>query len=118
MDETAFETKEERALWSTFTSLRSKIHPGISSLIIYLFKYVAPISELKFCFLPFPFPPYYVTDHVTEMEVDDFVEASFQLVHPLEDFFNHVFVMVVCFFNFIIYLCIYFCHMLPIQFLY
>ncbi|CAA0842750.1 Glycine--tRNA ligase 2-chloroplastic/mitochondrial [Striga hermonthica] len=56
VDETAFETVEERALWSTFTSLRSKIHP--------------------------------------DMEVDDFVEASFDLVQPLEDFFNNVFVMV------------------------
>ncbi|KAL8500437.1 hypothetical protein ACS0TY_020147 [Phlomoides rotata] len=56
VDETAFETTEERALWSTYTSLRSKIQP--------------------------------------EMEVDHFVEASFQLVQPLEDFFNHVFVMV------------------------
>ncbi|KAI3444802.1 hypothetical protein Pfo_001467 [Paulownia fortunei] len=56
VDEAAFETKEERALWSTFTSLRSKIHP--------------------------------------DMEVDDFVEASFHLLQPLEDFFNHVFVMV------------------------
>ncbi|KAL9175880.1 hypothetical protein ABFS82_02G141100 [Erythranthe guttata] len=56
VDESAFETKEERALWSTFTSLRSKIHP--------------------------------------DMEVDDFVEASADLLQPLEDFFNHVFVMV------------------------
>ncbi|KAH6789612.1 glycine-tRNA ligase [Perilla frutescens var. frutescens] len=56
VDEAAFETKEERALWSTFTSLRSKIHP--------------------------------------DMEVDDFVEASSCLLQPLEDFFNHVFVMV------------------------
>ncbi|CAL5382629.1 unnamed protein product [Camellia sinensis] len=29
VDETAFETDEERALWSTFLSLRSRIHPGI-----------------------------------------------------------------------------------------
>ncbi|KAI8024644.1 hypothetical protein LOK49_LG02G00838 [Camellia lanceoleosa] len=29
VDETAFETEEERALWSTFLSLRSRIHPGI-----------------------------------------------------------------------------------------
>ncbi|XP_068650080.1 glycine--tRNA ligase, chloroplastic/mitochondrial 2 [Aristolochia californica] len=28
------------------------------------------------------------------VEIDDFVEASSQLVQPLEDFFNHVFVMV------------------------
>ncbi|KAK6162665.1 hypothetical protein DH2020_002506 [Rehmannia glutinosa] len=56
VDEAAFETEEERALWSTFTSLRSKIHP--------------------------------------DMEVDDFVEASIHLLQPLEDFFNHVFVMV------------------------
>ncbi|PIM99029.1 Glycine--tRNA ligase [Handroanthus impetiginosus] len=56
VDETAFEMNEERALWSTFTSLRSKIH--------------------------------------SDMEVDDFVEASLDLLQPLEDFFNHVFVMV------------------------
>ncbi|KAK3008084.1 hypothetical protein RJ639_013611 [Escallonia herrerae] len=28
------------------------------------------------------------------IEVDDFVETSSQLLQPLEDFFNHVFVMV------------------------
>ncbi|KAL3815004.1 hypothetical protein ACJIZ3_016272 [Penstemon smallii] len=56
VDEAAFETNEERALWSTFTSLRSKIHP--------------------------------------DMEVDDFVEASYDLLGPLDDFFNNVFVMV------------------------
>lgn len=56
VDEGAFETKEERALWSTFTSLKTKIRP--------------------------------------DMEVDDFVEASSDLLQPLEDFFNHVFVMV------------------------
>ncbi|XP_058221718.1 glycine--tRNA ligase, chloroplastic/mitochondrial 2 isoform X1 [Rhododendron vialii] len=56
VDEAAFETDEERALWSTFLSLRSKIHPAI--------------------------------------EVEDFVEASAQLLQPLEDFFNNVFVMV------------------------
>nr|GLL25620.1 glycine--tRNA ligase, chloroplastic/mitochondrial 2 isoform X1 [Ipomoea trifida] len=62
VDETAFEANEERALWSTFVSLRSKIHPGI------------------------------LQD--TKMEVDDFVKASLELVDPLENFFNHVFVMV------------------------
>lgn len=31
------------------------------------------------------------------MEVDDFVEKSSVLLEPLEDFFNNVFVMVVCF---------------------
>lgn len=30
------------------------------------------------------------------MEVDDFVQESSQLIQPLEDFFNNVFVMVVC----------------------
>lgn len=29
------------------------------------------------------------------MEIDDFVEASSELIEPLEDFFNKVFVMVV-----------------------
>ena len=32
------------------------------------------------------------------IDVDEFVEASSQLVQPLEDFFNEVFVMVVRFF--------------------
>ncbi|KAM7512185.1 hypothetical protein LguiB_011060 [Lonicera macranthoides] len=56
VDEAVFEMNEERVLWSTFLSLRSKLHPGI--------------------------------------DVDEFVEASSQLVQPLEDFFNEVFVMV------------------------
>ncbi|XP_022733665.1 glycine--tRNA ligase, chloroplastic/mitochondrial 2 isoform X4 [Durio zibethinus] len=56
VDDAAFETNEERALWDTFLSVKNKIHPGI--------------------------------------EVDDFVEISSQLVQPLEDFFNQVFVMV------------------------
>ncbi|XP_030938044.1 glycine--tRNA ligase, chloroplastic/mitochondrial 2 isoform X2 [Quercus lobata] len=56
VDEAAFETNEERALWSAFLSVKNKIHPGI--------------------------------------EIDDFVEISSQLVQPLEEFFNHVFVMV------------------------
>ncbi|XP_059633828.1 glycine--tRNA ligase, chloroplastic/mitochondrial 2 isoform X2 [Cornus florida] len=29
VDEAAFETSEERALWSTFLSIRTKIHPGV-----------------------------------------------------------------------------------------
>lgn len=38
MDEAAFETDEERALWSTFLSLRGKIHPGnLSSLTSFRF---------------------------------------------------------------------------------
>ncbi|KAL4600082.1 hypothetical protein ACB092_11G172600 [Castanea dentata] len=53
VDEAAFETNEERALWSAFLSVKNKIHP-----------------------------------------IDDFVEISSQLVQPLEEFFNHVFVMV------------------------
>ncbi|KAJ4847612.1 Glycine--tRNA ligase, chloroplastic/mitochondrial 2 [Turnera subulata] len=56
VDEAVFETNEERALWSTFLSAKSKIHSGI--------------------------------------EVDEFVEVSSQLLQPLEDFFNNVFVMV------------------------
>jgi len=31
----------------------------------------------------------------TGLDIDDFVETSFQLIQPLEDFFNNVFVMVV-----------------------
>ncbi|KAJ6879316.1 glycine--tRNA ligase [Populus alba x Populus x berolinensis] len=56
VDEAAFETDEERALWSTFMSTKSKIYPGI--------------------------------------EIDEFVEISSELLQPLEDFFNNVFVMV------------------------
>ncbi|KAJ6679328.1 GLYCYL-TRNA SYNTHETASE [Salix purpurea] len=56
VDEAAFETDEERALWSTFVSTKGKIYPGI--------------------------------------EIDDFVEISSELLQPLEDFFNNVFVMV------------------------
>jgi hypothetical protein len=32
----------------------------------------------------------------TGLDIDDFVEISSQLIQPLEDFFNNVFVMVVC----------------------
>ncbi|GAB4839962.1 Glycine--tRNA ligase, chloroplastic/mitochondrial 2 [Ancistrocladus abbreviatus] len=56
VDEAAFETKEERALWGAFLSVKDKIHHGI--------------------------------------DIDNFFEASIQLVQPLEDFFDHVFVMV------------------------
>nr|DAD18374.1 TPA_asm: hypothetical protein HUJ06_019837 [Nelumbo nucifera] len=56
VSESAFETKEERALWNAFLSVKTKIHPGV--------------------------------------EIDDFVESSLELLQPLEDFFNHVFVMV------------------------
>ncbi|EEF50248.1 glycine--tRNA ligase, chloroplastic/mitochondrial 2 isoform X2 [Ricinus communis] len=56
VDEAAFETAEERALWSIFLSTKSKIFPDI--------------------------------------EVDEFVEVSSELLQPLEDFFNNVFVMV------------------------
>ncbi|KAK6250481.1 hypothetical protein SCA6_004486, partial [Theobroma cacao] len=33
---------------------------------------------------------------IISIEVDDFVEILSELVQPLEDFFNEVFVMVVC----------------------
>ncbi|XP_037495831.1 glycine--tRNA ligase, chloroplastic/mitochondrial 2 isoform X1 [Jatropha curcas] len=56
VDEAALETAEERALWSIFLSIQSKIHPGI--------------------------------------EVAEFMELSSELIRPLEDFFNNVFVMV------------------------
>ncbi|CAI0446273.1 unnamed protein product [Linum tenue] len=56
VDETKFETNEERGLWNALLSTRSKIHPGI--------------------------------------EVDEFIEISAELLQPLEDFFNNVFVMV------------------------
>ncbi|XP_008232526.1 PREDICTED: glycine--tRNA ligase, chloroplastic/mitochondrial 2 [Prunus mume] len=56
VDEAAFETDEEKALWSSFLSVRNKICHGI--------------------------------------EIDEFVEISSQLLQPLEEFFNHVFVMV------------------------
>jgi hypothetical protein len=35
--------------------------------------------------------------HLTGIEIDEFVEISSELLQPLEDFFNNVFVMVVCF---------------------
>lgn len=56
VDVAAFETNEERVLWTTFLLLRNKIHPGI--------------------------------------EVDEFFEYSSLFLQPLEDFFEHVFVMV------------------------
>ncbi|OMP07662.1 Glycine-tRNA ligase, beta subunit [Corchorus olitorius] len=56
VDDAAFETNEEKALWETFLSVKNKVHPGI--------------------------------------EIDDFIEISADLVQPLEDFFNNVFVMV------------------------
>ncbi|KAK1324482.1 hypothetical protein QJS10_CPA01g02805 [Acorus calamus] len=56
VNEAAFKTDEERALWNAFLEVRTKIHPGI--------------------------------------EIDEFVNTSLQLQQPLEDFFNHVFVMV------------------------
>ncbi|PON58809.1 Glycine-tRNA ligase [Parasponia andersonii] len=56
VDEAIFETKEEKALWSAFLSVKSKIYRGV--------------------------------------EVDDFIDASSQLLQPLEDFFDNVFVMV------------------------
>lgn len=56
VDEAAFESNEERALWNTFLSIRNEVHPGI--------------------------------------EVDEFFEISSKFIEPLEDFFEHVFVMV------------------------
>ncbi|XP_050235987.1 glycine--tRNA ligase, chloroplastic/mitochondrial 2 isoform X1 [Mercurialis annua] len=56
VDEAAFDTAEEKALWDTFKSAKSKIYPDI--------------------------------------EIDKFVEVSSELLQPLEDFFNNVFVMV------------------------
>ncbi|CAN0921886.1 Glycine--tRNA ligase, chloroplastic/mitochondrial 2 [Linum grandiflorum] len=56
VNDTKFETSEERALWKALLSTRSKIHTG--------------------------------------MEVDEFAQVSSELVQPLEDFFNNVFVMV------------------------
>ncbi|GMN55646.1 hypothetical protein TIFTF001_024756 [Ficus carica] len=56
VDEALFETKEEKALWSSFLSVKSKIYLGI--------------------------------------EVDEFFDASAELLQPLEDFFDSVFVMV------------------------
>ncbi|XP_045788183.1 glycine--tRNA ligase, chloroplastic/mitochondrial 2 isoform X1 [Trifolium pratense] len=56
VDESAFETNEERVLWNAFSSVKKSINPGL--------------------------------------DIDDFVEISSQLIQPLEDFFNNVFVMV------------------------
>ncbi|KAI3845045.1 hypothetical protein MKX03_021533 [Papaver bracteatum] len=55
VNEDAFETNEERELWSAFLDVKSRVHPGV--------------------------------------EVDVFVDSSSQLIQPLENFFNHVFVM-------------------------
>ncbi|VVA89565.1 unnamed protein product [Arabis nemorensis] len=56
VDEGAFETSQERKLWSTYVSIKDQIHTGI--------------------------------------EIEEFTEISTQLLEPLEDFFNNVFVMV------------------------
>ncbi|KAH9626228.1 hypothetical protein KSS87_000107, partial [Heliosperma pusillum] len=56
VNEVAFETEEEKALWNAFLSVSSKVHHGI--------------------------------------EIDDFVQASSELVQPLANFFDNVFVMV------------------------
>ncbi|XP_024026461.1 glycine--tRNA ligase, chloroplastic/mitochondrial 2 isoform X2 [Morus notabilis] len=56
VDEALFDTEEERALWSSFLSVKSKIY--------------------------------------LDIEVDEFFDASTQLLKPLEDFFDSVFVMV------------------------
>ncbi|CAA7042671.1 unnamed protein product [Microthlaspi erraticum] len=56
VDESAFETSQEKELWSTYTSIKDRIHTGT--------------------------------------EIEEFTEISMQLVEPLEDFFNNVFVMV------------------------
>lgn len=57
VDEAAFETDEERALWSTFLSLRSKIHPGKHNLI-YLCIGVC-LASFFFCFVEHDaFPTY------------------------------------------------------------
>ncbi|KAL0806390.1 hypothetical protein Bca101_098882 [Brassica carinata] len=54
VDESVFETSQEKELWSIYTSIKDRIHSGI----------------------------------------EEFTEISTQLVEPLEDFFNNVFVMV------------------------
>ncbi|RZC69221.1 hypothetical protein C5167_032320 [Papaver somniferum] len=55
VNEDAFETNEERELWSAFLDVKTRVHPGV--------------------------------------EVDVFVDSSSRLIQPLENFFNHVFVM-------------------------
>ncbi|KAL0663695.1 hypothetical protein Bca4012_100532 [Brassica carinata] len=56
VDESVFETSQEKELWSIYTSIKDRIHSGIG--------------------------------------IEEFTEISTQLVEPLEDFFNNVFVMV------------------------
>ncbi|CAN8239953.1 unnamed protein product [Cochlearia groenlandica] len=56
VDENAFETSQEKELWSTYTCIKDRIHIGI--------------------------------------DIEEFTEISMQLVEPLEEFFNNVFVMV------------------------
>ncbi|CAI0446250.1 unnamed protein product [Linum tenue] len=64
VDETKFETNEERGLWNALLSTRSKF-----TLVL--------LPHFRTC-----------------IEVDEFIEISAELLQPLEDFFNNVFVMV------------------------
>ncbi|KAJ0968595.1 hypothetical protein J5N97_025512 [Dioscorea zingiberensis] len=55
VSETAFESNEERALWSAYVAVESEIHPGV--------------------------------------DIGVFLKISSQLLQPLQDFFEHVYVM-------------------------
>ena len=112
MDEAAFETDEERALWSTLVSTKGKIYPGTCSFFIKWslmeFRLFFPMGHascwvwdiLQFALIWTRHLLNWTWDkpiYLTGIEIDDFVEISSELLQPLEDFFNNVFVMVVCF---------------------
>lgn len=95
MDDAAFETDEERALWDAYSVVKAKTHPGTL--------HAPPHDFLMHCHFIF----LGVTKHWLKkaclcrsvpppgVDIRSFVEASSELVQPLEDFFNNVFVMVV-----------------------
>lgn len=83
MDENAFETSQERALWRTYTSIKDRIYTGNSAF------FSAVFSQTSLCQISL------THFQISGIEIEEFTEVSMQLVEPLEDFFNNVFVMVV-----------------------
>ncbi|CAN6936790.1 unnamed protein product [Brassica oleracea] len=84
VDEAVFETSQEKELWSIYTSIKDRIHSGNSTS----FSNTGMVQSYKLKFLkrlPILFPG---------IGIEEFTEISTQLVEPLEDFFNNVFVMV------------------------
>ena len=85
VDESVFETSQEKELWSIYTSIKDRIHSGNSTS----FSNTGMVQSYKLKFLsllPILFQG---------IGIEEFTEISTQLVEPLEDFFNNVFVMVV-----------------------